>query len=89
MERLTVRQKGTGKGIFKNYIAAEHGGDRLADYEETGLTPEEIRLFISEMREVCQICGCDHDPETGEKVNGCQYTDCATHKWRAKWWKQE
>lgn len=58
-------------------------------YKATGMTPEEIGALIGTMRGTCALCLADHDPETAPKVNGCQYTDCSVHKWRAKWYKEE
>lgn len=55
MERLTERW-GNGDVWVKNhdYISAAY---RLASYEDTGLTPEEVAALVKDRRDLCTIIG--------------------------------
>ena len=62
MERLTYRDK-DGFPIMKKRGGFKQGGvERLAAYEDIGLTPEEIDMDHEAAEQLCQLCqGCDLD----------------------------
>lgn len=62
MERLTYRDK-DGFPIMKKRGGFKQGGvERLAAYEDKGLTPEEIDMDHEAAEQLCQLCqGCDLD----------------------------
>lgn len=58
MERLTERMNDDLDGVWvkdHDYIAAAH---RLADYEDTGLTPKEVRLISNVLEDVGETYNC-------------------------------
>ena len=69
MERLTYRDK-DGFPMMKKRGGCKQGGvDRLAAYEDTGLTPEEIdmdREAAEQLRQLCQGCDLDRLEELAE-----------------------
>lgn len=62
MERLTYRDK-DGFPMMKKRGGCKQGGvERLAAYEDTGLTPEEIDMDHEAAEQLRQLCqGCDLD----------------------------
>lgn len=62
MERLTYRDK-DGFPMMKKRGGCKQGGvERLAAYEDTGLTPEEIDMDHEAAEQLRQLCqGCDFD----------------------------
>ena len=62
MERLTYRDK-DGFPMMKKRGGFKQGGvERLAAYEDTGLTPEEIDMDHEAAEQLRQLCqGCDLD----------------------------
>lgn len=52
--------------------------DKLAAYEDSGLTPEEVGELLATVKMACEICGqCDC-------VNNEAYSGCAFAKWKAR-----
>ena len=57
MERLTYRDK-DGFPMMKKRGGFKQGGvERLADYEDTGLTPEEVSTLVKDWSDLCTIVG--------------------------------
>lgn len=57
MERLTYRDK-DGFPMMKKRGGFKQGGvERLAAYEETGLTPEEVSSLVKDWSDLCTIVG--------------------------------
>lgn len=69
MERLTYRDK-DGFPMMKKRGGFKQGGvERLAAYEDTGLTPEEIDMdheAAEQLRQLCQGCDLDRLEELAE-----------------------
>ena len=69
MERLTYRDK-DGFPMMKKRGGFKHGGvERLAAYEDTRLTPEEIDMdheAAEQLRQLCQGCDLDRLEELAE-----------------------
>ena len=62
MERLTYRDKDGFPMMEKRGGFKQGGVERLAAYEETGLTPEEIDMDHEAAEQLRQLCqGCDLD----------------------------
>ena len=57
MERLTYRDK-DGFPMMKQRGGFKQGGvERLAAYEDTGLTPEEVSTLVKDWSDLCTIVG--------------------------------
>lgn len=57
MERLTYRDK-DGFPMMKKRGGFKQGGvERLAAYEDTGLTPEEVSTLVKDWSDLCTIVG--------------------------------
>lgn len=57
MERMTYRDK-DGFPMMKKRGGFKQGGvERLADYEDTGLTPEEVSTLVKDWSDLCTIVG--------------------------------
>ena len=90
MERLTIRNSdGTVSQPTSTRVCDVF--HRLAEYEDTGLTPEEVTELLAMDRGVCLLCGSQNDDEVpgSPKVNGCRHTECSLHRWRDKWYKED
>ena len=89
MERLTYYNEALGVWTYK--CASGDAAIRLKEYEDTGMTPDEVLELLGTMKGACVLCGLSHDDPTADapKINGCRYTECGCHRWRGKWWKEE
>lgn len=53
-ERLTDISRGSGKAILRDKVSVNRAIKKLYDYEETGLSPSEIRILIERERNLTE-----------------------------------